>query len=219
MTTKWVCSNRMPMLDGSCECGHGPHVRVGSIITCDECNMERARRAYREAVPDDFDRRRFINRKDIDMSWGYEKIGTPDALAKDVTAYFDKTAEGYKGLPEADDVLACKARILALIAAMDLHDGQLPDAQCGLRQGERFALDGDQGARERQLLGAGQPGLAGALMKTRTIRGEEYRATVLKVTGRYPDGRPRDCILIHDDQETDVKDGTGWILVDDSGAP
>lgn len=54
------------------------------------------------------------------MSWGYEKTGTPDALAKDVTAYFDKTAEGYKGLPEADDVLACKARILALIAAMDL---------------------------------------------------------------------------------------------------
>jgi len=49
-------------------------------------------------------------------------------------------------------------------------------------------------------------------MKTRTIRGEEYRATVLKVTGRYPDGRPRDCILIHDDQETDVKDGTEFIV-------
>ena len=130
MTTKWVCSNRMPMPDGSCECGHGPHVRVGSIITCDECNTERARRAYREAVLDDFDRRRFINRKDIDMSWGYEKTGTLDALVKDVTAYFDKTAEGYKGLPEADDVLACKARILALIAAMDLtpDNYQTPNA-------------------------------------------------------------------------------------------
>lgn len=74
---KWVCSNRMPMPDGSCACGHGPHVRVGGIITCDECNTERARRAcdernterarraYREAVLDDFDCRRFINRKDI----------------------------------------------------------------------------------------------------------------------------------------------------------
>lgn len=120
MTTKWVCSNRMPMPDGSCECGHGPHVRVGGIITCDECNTERARRAYREAVLDDFDRRRFINRKDIDMSWGYEKTGTLDALVKDVTAFFDRIAEGYKEQPEADDVIACKGRILALMAACDL---------------------------------------------------------------------------------------------------
>ncbi len=120
MTTKWVCSNRMPMSDGSCACGHGPHVRVGGIITCDECNTERARRAYREAVLDDFDRRRFINRKDIDMSWGYEKTGTLDALVKDVTAYFDRIAEGYKEQPEADDVIACKGRILALMAACDL---------------------------------------------------------------------------------------------------
>ncbi len=118
--TKWVCSNRMPMPDGSCACGHGPHVRVGGIITCDECNTERARRAYREAVLDDFDRRRFINRKDIDMSWGYEKTGTLDALVKDVTAYFDRIAEGYKEQPEADDVIACKGRILALMAACDL---------------------------------------------------------------------------------------------------
>ncbi len=57
------------------------------------------------------------------MSWGYEKTGTPDALVKDVTAYFDKTAESYKGKPEADDVTACKERILALVAACDFSDG------------------------------------------------------------------------------------------------
>jgi hypothetical protein len=57
------------------------------------------------------------------MSWGYEKTGTPDALVKDVTASLDKTAETYKGKPEADDVIACKDRILALIAACDFSDG------------------------------------------------------------------------------------------------
>ena len=40
----WVCSNRMPLPDGTCECGHGPHVRVGDKITCDECNANRYRR-------------------------------------------------------------------------------------------------------------------------------------------------------------------------------
>jgi hypothetical protein len=100
----WVCSNRMPNRDGSCECGHGPHVQVGDTITCDECNAIKYRRP-------------------TTMSWGYEKTGTPDAITKDVTAYFDKTAEGYKGKPEADDVTACKDRILALIAACDFSDG------------------------------------------------------------------------------------------------
>jgi hypothetical protein len=49
-------------------------------------------------------------------------------------------------------------------------------------------------------------------IKARTIRGEEYWATVLKVVGRYPDGRPRECIMIHDEQTTDVKDGTEFIV-------
>ena len=48
--------------------------------------------------------------------------------------------------------------------------------------------------------------------KTRTIRGEEYRPTVLKVVGRYPDGRPKECIMIHDEQSADVKDGTEFIV-------
>jgi hypothetical protein len=49
-------------------------------------------------------------------------------------------------------------------------------------------------------------------MKTRTIRGELYSTTVLKVTGRYPDGRPKECIMIHDDQSTEVQDGTEFIV-------
>ncbi len=50
------------------------------------------------------------------------------------------------------------------------------------------------------------------MIKARTIRGEEYRATVLKVVGRYPDGRPRECVMIHDDQSTAVQDGTEFIV-------
>ena len=49
-------------------------------------------------------------------------------------------------------------------------------------------------------------------MKTRTIRCEEYVPTVLKVTVLYPDGRPKDCIMIHDDQSTDVRDGAEFIV-------
>lgn len=48
-------------------------------------------------------------------------------------------------------------------------------------------------------------------MKTRTIRGEEYKLVVLKITGRYPDGRPKDCLMVHDEQSTDVQDGTEFI--------
>ena len=57
------------------------------------------------------------------MSWGYEKTGTPDAVIKDASAYLDKVAEGYKGKAEADDVIACKARIIALVGACDFSDG------------------------------------------------------------------------------------------------
>ena len=48
-------------------------------------------------------------------------------------------------------------------------------------------------------------------MKTRTIRGEDHTLVVLKIMGRYPDGRPKDCILIHDDQSTEVQNGTEFI--------
>ncbi len=49
-------------------------------------------------------------------------------------------------------------------------------------------------------------------MKSRTIRGAEYTATVLKVLGRYPDGRPKECVMVHDDQSTDVAEGTEFIV-------
>ena len=57
------------------------------------------------------------------MSWGYEKFGTPDAVIKDASAYLDKVADGYNGKAEADDVVACKVRIIALVAACDFSDG------------------------------------------------------------------------------------------------
>jgi hypothetical protein len=49
------------------------------------------------------------------------------------------------------------------------------------------------------------------MSKTRTIRGEEYRIIVLKIVGRWPDGRPKECIMLQDDQSTDVQDGTEFI--------
>ena len=54
------------------------------------------------------------------MSWSYEKTGMKDAILRDVTAYFEKTAKSYEGKPEADDVIACKDRIVALVSALDL---------------------------------------------------------------------------------------------------
>jgi hypothetical protein len=57
------------------------------------------------------------------MSWSYEKTGTPDAVIKDVTAYFDATAKTYDQTPEGADVIACKERVIALVNACDLRDG------------------------------------------------------------------------------------------------
>jgi hypothetical protein len=44
------------------------------------------------------------------------------------------------------------------------------------------------------------------------FRGEKYKPTVLKITGRYEDGRPKECTMIHDDQSTDVQEGTEFII-------
>lgn len=57
------------------------------------------------------------------MSWGYEKTGTPDAISKDVALYFERAIHNYGGKPEADDLAACKARILALVGALDMTTG------------------------------------------------------------------------------------------------
>lgn len=56
------------------------------------------------------------------MSWGYEKTGTRSALILDATTYFDNAAEMYKGQAEADDILACKDRVVALVAACILDE-------------------------------------------------------------------------------------------------
>lgn len=57
------------------------------------------------------------------MSWSIEVMGTKAGAAAKVAAELDKTAANYAGKPEADDVLACKARILALIDATVFSDG------------------------------------------------------------------------------------------------
>ena len=89
------------------------------------------------------------------MSWGYEKTGTPDGLVKDVTAHFDKTAEGYKGQVEADDVIACKARILAMIAAMDLtSDGYLAPNAISVKANGSHSTSGKLVGEYRRIISA-----------------------------------------------------------------
>lgn len=49
----------------------------------------------------------------------------------------------------------------------------------------------------------------------RDIGGVPHQVVVLKVVGRWPDGRPKECIMIQDDQSTDVAEGsefvTAWV--------
>ncbi|HTQ47263.1 MAG TPA: hypothetical protein VMI75_31120 [Polyangiaceae bacterium] len=56
------------------------------------------------------------------MSWGIEITGTKAGVAKYVAEELDKIAASYAGKPEADDVAACKGRILALVEASDLTE-------------------------------------------------------------------------------------------------
>lgn len=58
------------------------------------------------------------------MSWSIKLTGTKAGASKEVAAQMDKIAAQYAAKPEADDVVAAKARILALIEAADLT----PDA-------------------------------------------------------------------------------------------
>ncbi len=53
------------------------------------------------------------------MSWGINITGTKLGVAKEVASECDRIAASYAGKPEADDILACKARALALIDALD----------------------------------------------------------------------------------------------------
>jgi hypothetical protein len=54
------------------------------------------------------------------MSWSIEVTGSKEGASKRVTETLDKCAESYAGKPEADDVIAARVRILALIEATDL---------------------------------------------------------------------------------------------------
>lgn len=54
------------------------------------------------------------------MSWGCEFTGTKDAVVSALSTYLDKTAKGDAGKEEANDILACKDRAIALINALDL---------------------------------------------------------------------------------------------------
>jgi hypothetical protein len=56
------------------------------------------------------------------MSWAIDHTGTAAGVAKAVTEDLDKSAASYKGKPEADDIEAVKARILAILPLVDLTD-------------------------------------------------------------------------------------------------
>ncbi len=56
------------------------------------------------------------------MSWNFSFVGTRDAVLKKVDEACDRTAASYAGKPEADDVLAVKARVHALVDAMGFDD-------------------------------------------------------------------------------------------------
>lgn len=54
------------------------------------------------------------------MSWSIAAVGTKEDAKKSVADQMDKVAANYAGKPEADDVRACRDRILGLIEATAL---------------------------------------------------------------------------------------------------
>jgi hypothetical protein len=54
------------------------------------------------------------------VSWSIEFTGSKSGVSAAVTEALDKVAASYEGKEEAKDVLACKDRILSLIAATQL---------------------------------------------------------------------------------------------------
>lgn len=42
---------------------------------------------------------------------------------------------------------------------------------------------------------------------------KKYRATVLHVTGRTENGRPRECRVLHDDESIDLQGGEQFVIV------
>jgi|HubBroStandDraft_2_1064218.scaffolds.fasta_scaffold39769_2 hypothetical protein len=62
------------------------------------------------------------------MSWSINALGTKEEVAKIITTNANATAEGYKGKPEADDVIACRDRMLALVESLKVPEGEKVDA-------------------------------------------------------------------------------------------
>jgi len=58
--------------------------------------------------------------KEAIMSWSVSRIGTREAVIRDVTADFDKCAANYPGKPEGEDILKIKAIVLGSIETLDL---------------------------------------------------------------------------------------------------
>lgn len=54
------------------------------------------------------------------MSWSVQSTGTKEAVKSRLAEQLDKIADSYAGKAEADDVKACKDRILALVDACAL---------------------------------------------------------------------------------------------------
>jgi hypothetical protein len=58
------------------------------------------------------------------MSWSISAEGTKQEAKDAASKQLDQSAANYQGCPEADDIAACKARIVALIDAMQVDDGK-----------------------------------------------------------------------------------------------
>jgi hypothetical protein len=57
------------------------------------------------------------------MSWSVNSAGPREDVKASVSEQFDGCAKSYEGKPEADDILSCKGRALALLDALSLGEG------------------------------------------------------------------------------------------------
>jgi hypothetical protein len=59
------------------------------------------------------------------MSWSISASGSKQSVVVAVTQQFDQQASNYGGGEEGDDIKAVKARVLALVDAIVLGDGEV----------------------------------------------------------------------------------------------
>jgi hypothetical protein len=58
------------------------------------------------------------------MSWSIAATGTKDEVKAMIASQAQSAAANYAGKPEADDVVAAKDRVLALVDALVVKDGE-----------------------------------------------------------------------------------------------